>query len=93
MIESKDFRINNQGTPEKVFYSDSKYRKNVGNLLSGPPRDEETIKAFVQAYFAVVSHLDHQIGQLVNLLAKTGISQKTVVFFYLTMVTIWVLMV
>ena len=93
LIEPKDFRINNQGTPEKVFYRDSKYRKNVGNLPSGSPRDEETIKAFIQAYYAVVSHLDHQIGQLVNLLAKTGILQKTIVFFYLTMVAIWVLMV
>ena len=37
--------------------------------------------AFTRAYYAVVSHLDHQIGSFVDLLRETGLMENTVVIF------------
>jgi arylsulfatase A-like enzyme len=73
--------LNNQGTPGKTLYRDSNYRNNVDSLPSGPPRDEKTMLEFMQAYYAVVSHLDDQVGKFAGLLRESGLMENTVVFF------------
>lgn len=73
--------INNQGTPGHTAYRDSNYRNNVGDLPAGPPRDEETMLAFTRAYYAVVSHLDDQVGTFSELLEDSGLMENTVVIF------------
>jgi arylsulfatase A-like enzyme len=73
--------VNNQGTPDNPFYRDSKYRKNINKLPAGPPRDEETMLAFIQAYYAVVSRLDSQVGNLIDLLREKGLMENTIIFF------------
>jgi len=73
--------LNNQGTPGQKFYRDSDYRRNMDQLPAGPPRDEATMLAFTRAYFAVISHLDDQIGQFADLLRDSGLLENTVVFF------------
>lgn len=72
--------LNNQGTPGKTLYRDSDYRNNIDRLPAGPPRDEATMLAFTRAYFAVISHLDDQIGQFAKLLSDSRLLQNTVVF-------------
>lgn len=80
-VKPKGESLENQGTPQKTLYRDSNYRKNVDRLPSGPPRDEKTLRAFMQAYYAVVSHLDDQIGEFADLLRQTGLLENTVVIF------------
>jgi len=81
LVEPTDESLNNQGTPEKTLYRDSDYRNNVGHLPAGPPRDEETMLVFMHAYYAVVSHLDDQVGQLAVQLREAGMLENTIVFF------------
>ena len=81
LVEPKKVCLNNQGTFEKVRYLNSQYRKNIDNLPAGSPRDKKTMRPFIQAYYAVISNLDHQIDQFTKLLAATRILQNTVVFF------------
>jgi len=80
-VQPTDESLNNQGTPGQKRYLDSNYRNNVGRLPAGPPRDEKTMLAFMKAYYAVVSHLDDQIGEFTALLRETGLMENTVVFF------------
>ncbi len=73
--------LNNQGVPGQNYYRDSGYRRNMDQLPAGPPRDEATMLAFTRAYFAVISHLDDQVGQFADLLRTRGLLENTVVFF------------
>jgi len=80
-VQPRGDSINNQGTPRKALYRDSNHRNNVGRLPAGPPRDKKTMLAFMRAYYAVVSHLDDQVGKFTDLLRETGLMENTVVFF------------
>ena len=73
--------LNNQGLPGQTFYRDSDYRNNMDQLPSGPPRDDGTMLAFTRAYFATISHLDHQLGQFAELLRDSGLLENTIVFY------------
>lgn len=73
--------LNNQGRPGEHLYRDSNYRNNHRRLPAGPPRDDRTMREFTRAYYAVVSHLDHQVGQLVERLRPLGMLENTVIVF------------
>ena len=73
--------INNQGLPREAYYRDSKYVRNWQKLPAGPPRDEVTMRAFIHAYYAVISHLDHQVGAMVDQLKVEGLWENTILFF------------
>ena len=73
--------INNQGLPGEAYYRDSSYIRNWQDLPAGPPRDRVVMRAFVHAYYAVISHLDHQIGTMVDQLEAAGLWENTILFF------------
>jgi arylsulfatase A-like enzyme len=45
------------------------------------PRTPEAIKGELAAYYAMISHLDAQIGRILNTLRDTGLARKTIVVF------------
>ncbi|MBL7735570.1 MAG: sulfatase-like hydrolase/transferase [Chitinophagaceae bacterium] len=71
----------NQGLPGENLYLNSDYTDNYKNLSAGPPRSPETIKEFVKAYYATISHLDAQVGALIRQLRLTGKLENTIVIF------------
>jgi arylsulfatase A-like enzyme len=73
--------LNNQGLPGERVHRDSGYRRNIGEVPAGPPRDEETMRAFTRAYYAVTSRLDAEVGRFGDLLRDLGEIERTVVFF------------
>lgn len=73
--------IYNQGKPGEQYYRDSTYTKNYRQLPSGPPRSAEQMKEFIRAYYATLSHLDHQIGAFVEELKACGHYDDTIIFF------------
>ncbi len=73
--------INNQGLPGQSYYRDSKYTRNYKNLSGGPPRSKEVIQDFLLAYYATISHLDHQVGALVAKLKQLDLSDNTAIIF------------
>ncbi|MCB1228211.1 MAG: sulfatase-like hydrolase/transferase [Verrucomicrobiales bacterium] len=81
LTEPTSDSLNNQGTPGQAYYRDSNYRRNIDQLPAGPPRDEATMLAFVRAYYAVISRLDQQVGELAGLLRETGLMENTIVFY------------
>ncbi len=71
----------NQGLPGENFYRDSDYVNNYKDLPAGPPRSIEQIKDFTKAYYATISHLDFQIGEIINELKKKSLLNNTVIIF------------
>ncbi|MEJ7769806.1 MAG: sulfatase-like hydrolase/transferase [Chitinophagaceae bacterium] len=71
----------NQGLPKENLYRDSDYTNNFKNLPAGPPRSPEIIQEFTRAYYATISHLDEQVGNLITLLTQTGHLKNTVIIF------------
>jgi arylsulfatase A-like enzyme len=73
--------INNQGVPGESYYRDSDNTNNWKDLPAGPPRDERVIRLFMKAYYATISHLDEQVGQLVSHLETLGLDKNTVIVY------------
>ncbi|GMW02543.1 MAG: arylsulfatase [Candidatus Hydrogenedentota bacterium] len=71
----------NQGKPGEQYYRDSEYVKNYNDLPSGPPRTRDQIVEFTRAYYATISHLDRQIGELISNLKDSGHYENTVILF------------
>ncbi|AWV96773.1 sulfatase-like hydrolase/transferase [Arcticibacterium luteifluviistationis] len=44
------------------------------------PRTEFAIKTHLKEYYALISHLDHQIGEIVNELEEKGLMENTYIF-------------
>ncbi len=80
-VEPLPNSIFNQGVPGELFFRDSDYPKNAKKLSGGPPRSPEVMKEFIQYYYAVVSHLDHQIGAFMTQLEEAGEADNTWIFF------------
>ena len=81
LIEPYKKSIFNQGLPGELFYRDSDYTDNWKNLPAGPPRPEGIMRDYIKAYYATVSHLDRQIGDLINSIKAEGFLENTVVVF------------
>ncbi|HRP55321.1 sulfatase-like hydrolase/transferase [Agriterribacter sp.] len=71
----------NQGLPGENFYRDCDYTDNYKNLPAGPPRSPAVIRDFTKAYYATISHLDFQIGELLAQLKAKDLIKNTVIIF------------
>ncbi len=45
------------------------------------PRDEHAVKVHRQEYYAIITHLDHQIGRILDALEQSGEADNTWIFF------------
>ncbi len=64
------------------------YFNEIGNMpdvrdeaLAPYPRSEFSIKKHLQEYYAVISHLDEQIGKILNHVRKNDLTQNTYIIF------------
>ena len=71
--------IYNQGKPGEHVYRDQQFM--AAGLRAGPPRDAAHLRRFTHHYYAVVSHLDHQIGTLVEQMKDAAVWENTVLIF------------
>ena len=49
--------------------------------LAGYPRTEAEIKANIAAYYAMITHLDEQIGRVLKTLREKGMMENTIIVF------------
>lgn len=49
--------------------------------LAGYPRTKQEVKANIAAYYAMITHLDAQIGRVLNKLEEKGLSENTIIVF------------
>ncbi len=64
------------------------WKDDIGNgpdlrdeALAPFPRTEYAIKVHLQEYYAIITHMDYQIGLILDALAESGLSENTYVFF------------
>jgi len=50
-------------------------------LLAPFPRTEERIKSEIAGYYAMITHVDEQIGRILETLEETGQSENTIIVF------------
>jgi arylsulfatase A-like enzyme len=71
---------------EKMEFRDSKVPMSTGpgsvkGLMAGPPRTQEDVQNAKRLYYAVVSHLDDEIGQVIEQLKAAGLYENTVIIY------------
>jgi len=71
----------NQGLPSQMFYRDSENTRSYKNMPAGPPRSKEIILEFTRAYYATITHLDYQIGELISQLKTSELYENTVIIY------------
>ena len=67
----------NQGAAGEIRFRDSALKPHSG----GPPRTAAQMKEIVKAYYADISCLDEQVGQLIAHLKTSGLYDNTVVIY------------
>ncbi len=63
--------------PQHPFDTGDMYTRD--ELLAPYPRTEEIVKEHIGAYYAMITHLDSQIGRLLDALEKAGESENTII--------------
>ena len=49
--------------------------------LAGYPRTVDEVKANILAYYAMITHMDEQIGRIINALEEKGLRDNTIIIF------------
>ena len=72
----------------KSFLPEHPWKDSIGNsrllrdeALAPFPRTEYAVKKHIQEYYAIITHLDAQIGEIINALEKSGKIGETYIFF------------
>jgi arylsulfatase A-like enzyme len=71
----------NQGLPGERFYRDSNPNSSLENPSAGPPRGEAEMRSFIRKYYATITRLDSQVGNLIADLKREGLAENTIFFF------------
>ena len=50
-------------------------------LLEGLPRRPEAVQQHVADYFAIIAHIDEQVGRILDELERTGEDENTIIVF------------
>lgn len=65
--------------PEHPF--NQGHNKIRDEILAPFPRTPEQVKVHIQEYFAIISHMDEQVGRILDALEKSGKAQNTYIIF------------
>ena len=67
------------------FYREHPFDFGIKNVrdeaLLPHPRDEHDVKIQIRDYYAMISHLDHTVGKIIETLKKTGMYDDTIILF------------
>lgn len=76
-----DGSLYNQGLPGERYYRDSSGKNNTSGVSSGPPRSRDEMVRFMRDYYATISRLDHQVGELAATLKERALLEDTCIVF------------
>ncbi len=81
------YPLENVAVPEN-FLSEYPYKDSIGcsaklrdEALAPFPRTEYSVKVHRQEYYAIITHMDEQIGRIINHLKQTGQDENTYIVF------------
>lgn len=67
--------------PWASFYEDQKDKPGIHDVQRSKIRDWEVFEPYIKHYYAVMTHIDRQVGRLVNYLKEKNIYEDTVIIF------------
>lgn len=67
--------------PWPSFDEDQTDKPNIHNVKRSKAKDWASFEPYVKHYYAVMTHIDRQVGRLVNYLKEKGIYEDTVIMF------------
>ena len=79
LYHSKPVSLPGNFLPEHPF--DNGELRIRDELLAGFPREKEEVKKHLADYYAMITHLDQQIGRILELLRKKGLYENTLIIF------------
>ena len=80
MYPSEQIELPENYLPEHPFDQGERYTLRDERL--GPfPRTPEAVKVHIQEYYAIISHMDYQIGRILDALEKSGMADNTYIIF------------
>lgn len=74
-------------TIPKAYLKDYPYRESIGlkklrdENLAPHPRTEHAVKTHIQEYYAITTHMDAQIGRILDHLKQTGQAENTIIVY------------
>jgi arylsulfatase A-like enzyme len=81
------YPLENISVPES-YLSEYPYKDSIGcgpslrdEALAPFPRTEYAVKVHRQEYYAIITHMDQQIGRILEVLEKSGKANNTYIFF------------
>lgn len=83
-------RFLNMYDPEKIELPDNYEQRHAfdfgienirDEMLEDYPRRPEKIKQHIAQYYAMISHIDHEIGKVIETLKRTGHFENTIIVF------------
>jgi arylsulfatase A-like enzyme len=78
----EDIKIPVNFVPEYPFQNDIGCGPSLRDEKLAPfPRTEHAIRVHRQEYYAIITHMDHQIGRILDALQATGKADQTYIFF------------
>ena len=82
MYPSNQIAIPASYQPEYPYMGLIGYDQNLRDERLAPyPRTEYAVQVNRQEYYAIITHMDQQIGRILNALEKTGMKDNTYIFF------------
>ena len=79
MYDPADIEVPPNFMPEHPF--DIGVRDIRDEVLAGYPRGEDEIKQHIADYYGMISHMDHDIGRILETLEARGLRENTVVIY------------
>lgn len=84
--EDPNFQTEYNQAGEEIEFRDTEILMSTGPgsvkcLMAGQPRTREDIQNAKRLYYAVVSHLDDEVGQVIEQLKAAGLYENTVIIF------------
>lgn len=79
MYDPAEIELPSNFAPEHPF--DIGVRDIRDELLAGYPRGEDEIKRHIADYYGMISHMDHDIGRILETLDARGLSENTIVIY------------
>jgi len=79
MYRGKDMELPKNYKPIHPFHTG--WMTGRDELLADWPRDESIVKDQIAEYYGLISHMDHQIGRIINVLKETNQLNNTIVIF------------
>lgn len=79
MYDPEKIKLPENFRPERPFDYEEKITRDEN--LAAYPREPEEVKKHIAEYYGMISHLDNELGKVIQTLKEKGLDDKTIIIF------------